>query len=120
MKLLIDMNLTPKLADLLTSRGIESAHWYGIGAADAADTEIMRYALQHGYVVVTCDLDFSAILSATQGIKPSVIKVRIQNIPWSDLADIVVQSVRQSATELEAGAILTIDARKSRVRLLPL
>jgi predicted nuclease of predicted toxin-antitoxin system len=33
---------------------------------DAADSEIMAYAAKHDYVVLTHDLDFSAILAATQ------------------------------------------------------
>ena len=120
MKLLVDMNLPPKFADMLVADGIESEHWYRVGAPDAIDAEIMRYALQHDFVVVSCDLDFSAILSATQGTKPSVIQVRTRNVPWKDLADRVVESTMQCAVELEAGAILTIDAKKERLRLLPL
>ena len=120
MNLLVDMNLPPKFADLLVTEGIKSEHWYRIGAPDAKDSEIMGFALQHNYTVVTCDLDFSAILSVTHGKKPSIIQVRVQNILWSTLADIVVKSVLQSASEIEAGAILTINAKRSRLRLLPL
>jgi len=119
-KLLVDMNLPPVFADMLKTEGIESEHWYRIGAPDANDSEIMRFALQYDYVVITCDLDFSAILSVTHGSKPSVIQVRAQNMSWSDLADLVVKSSKQSAIELGAGAILTIDAKRSRLRLLPL
>ena len=35
MKVLLDMNLPPKLAELLTDRGIESVHWFSIGAPNA-------------------------------------------------------------------------------------
>ena len=120
LKLLVDMNLPPRFADMLVTESIESEHWHTVGAPDAIDTEIMRYALQHDFVVVTCDLDFSAILSATQGAKPSVIQVRARNIPWKNLADIVSKSAIKNAIELDNGAILTIDAKKSRLRLLPL
>ena len=44
MKLLIDMNLSPNLVELFNDMGIESVHWYGIGAPDAKDIEIMEYA----------------------------------------------------------------------------
>ena len=120
MKLLVDMNLPIKFADLLVGEGIESEHWYRVGALDARDSEIMSYALEHNYIVVTCDLDFSAILSATKDIKPSVIQVRARNIPWIDLANKVVISATQCASELGIGAILTLDAKTSRLRLLPL
>jgi len=120
MKLLVDMNLSPKFADMLATVGIDSEHWYRVGKPDAPDSEIMRYALQHDFIVVTCDLDFSAILSATQGAKPSVIQIRARNIPWKDLADKVKTAAIQNALDLNTGAILTVDAKKSRLRLLPL
>ena len=120
MKLLIDMNLPPRFADLLANNGIEAEHWYRVGAPNAEDSEIMQYALQHDFVVVTCDLDFSAILSVTHGVKPSVIQVRARNTPWKDLADKVFQSTVLCAVELDAGAILSVDAMKARLRLLPL
>ena len=120
MKLLVDMNLPIKFADMLVGEGILSEHWYRVGAPDAKDSDIMMYALEQNYIVVTCDLDFSAILSATKGIKPSVIQVRARNIPWIDLANKVTNSAIQNAAELGTGAILTLDAKTSRLRLLPL
>jgi len=120
MKLLVDMNLPPKFADMLVTQGIEVEHWYRVGAPDAMDEEIMRYALQHDFIVVTCDLDFSAILSVTKGNKPSVIQVRSRDMPWIDLAEKVIQSAIQSSIDLDSGAILTIDANRERLRLLPL
>ena len=120
MKLIVDMNLPLKFADLLVDEGIESEHWYRVGAPDASDSEIMRYALEHNYIVISCDLDFSAILSATKSIKPSVIQVRARNIPWVDLAIKVIISATQNAVELGTGAIFTLDAKTSRLRLLPL
>ena len=43
---------------------------------DAADIKIMAYAAEHGNIVLTHDLDFSAILAVTQGTKPSVVQIR--------------------------------------------
>jgi len=120
MKLLVDMNLSPKLADLLVSDNIISTHWSTIGKKTAVDSEIVNYAIQNDYVIVTCDLDFSAILSVTHGKKPSIVQVRTRYMPLHDLADIVIKSIKQNINDLNSGAILTIDAKKSRSRLLPL
>lgn len=73
MKLLVDMNLSPRWVDTLAKANIEAAHWSKVGAANAPDTEIMAYARQHDYIVLTHDLDFSAILAATHGEQPSVV-----------------------------------------------
>ncbi len=72
MKLLIDMNLSPRWIPLLRDAGWEAVHWSDVGKAEAGDAEIMAYAAAHDYVVVTHDLDFGAILAVTHGKKPSV------------------------------------------------
>jgi len=120
MKLLFDMNLSPKFVDLLTVRGIESVHWFRIGAPEASDNDILAYAFANGYIIVTCDLDFSAIMSTSHGIKPSVVQIRVQGIPVYHVVDLVVLALQQYTDELEADAVLTIDAKKARMRLLPL
>lgn len=55
MKLLVDMNLSPRWVGLLADAGIEAVHWLGIGAKNAPDSEIMIYAGANGYVVLTVD-----------------------------------------------------------------
>lgn len=70
MKLLVDMNLSPRWVGLLINAGIEAVHWSTLGAANAPDVEIMAFARAKGYVVLTHDLDFSAILAATHGASP--------------------------------------------------
>ena len=65
MKLLIDMNLSPRWIGAFAAAGIESVHWSTLGAANATDAEIMVLAAAKDYVVLTHDLDFGAILAVT-------------------------------------------------------
>lgn len=60
MKLLVDMNLSPRWIGVLCDAGIEAMHWLMLGTNSAPDSEIMAYANAHGYVVLTHDLDFGA------------------------------------------------------------
>jgi len=120
MKLLIDMNLTPRWVEVFARAGIETVHWSVRGAMDAPDSEIMRIAAAENYIVFTHDLDFSAILAATQGKKPSVVQMRGNDIRPETISDIVIRALHQMAADLEAGALLTIDARRVRLRILPL
>lgn len=60
MKLIVDMNLSPRWIGFLTGAGVQAVHWSTIGRRNAPDSEIMAYAATHGYVVLTHDLDFSA------------------------------------------------------------
>ena len=66
MKLLVDMNLSPGWVSYLAEAGFEAVHWSEIGSGSAPDTELTHWAAKHGYVVLTADLDFGAILAATQ------------------------------------------------------
>lgn len=59
---------------------MQAVHWSTLGRVDAPDTEIMAYAAAHDYDVLTHDLDFSAVLAATQGTKPSVVQIRSDNL----------------------------------------
>ena len=64
MKLLVDMNLSPSWVERLARHGFEAVHWSTIGAATAPDVEILTWANEHEFVLITNDLDFSAILAA--------------------------------------------------------
>ena len=54
-------------------------------------------------VVLTHDLDFGAILAATQGKKPSVVQVRAEDVSPDVIGEQVVTALRQMATELTTG-----------------
>jgi len=80
----------------------------------------MGFADKNNLVVLTHDLDFSAILAATKGKKPSVIQLRARNISPESVGMSVVNALRHTSDELQAGALLTIDVDRTRIRLLPL
>ncbi len=120
MKILIDMNLSPRWANLLTNADFEAVHWSTLGAANVPDVEIAAFARTNDYVVLTHDLDFGAILAATQGDKPSVVQIRSEDLSLEVIGKPVIRALRQMTAELEEGALLTIDPSRTRVRLLPL
>jgi len=72
MRVLIDMNLSPAWASFLRDAGFAADHWSEMGARTAADRDIMQWAADRGAVVLTADLDFSAILAASGENGPSV------------------------------------------------
>jgi predicted nuclease of predicted toxin-antitoxin system len=120
MKILLDMNLSPDLVDRFSEYNIEAKHWISIGSPVAKDSEIMIFARENDYVVFTHDLDFGAILAATQAEGPSVIQVRTQSLLSEILVEMVANVLVENQAALEKGALVTIDATKKRVRILPL
>lgn len=120
MKILIDMNLSPEWCTMLRKHGWESIHWPAVGLPTAPDSEIMAWAVKHGHVVFTHDLDFGAILAVTHAVGPSVIQVRTQDVTPAHLEPIAVAALRQAAPALERGALVSVDENRARVRILPL
>ena len=114
------MNLSPSWVGRLARHGFEAVHWSAIGAATASDNEILAYAHRHNLVLITNDLDFSAILAAGAADGPSVMQIRSQDL----LSDVVVGTVAKALDahreDIERGALLSIDEAGTRVRVLPL
>ena len=119
MKILIDVNLSYRWADMLIAEGIEAVYWNTLGVPDAPDSEIMAYAQANGYTVLTRDLDFSDILAATQSLKPSVVQIRTKDARPEPLSKRIVNELTRLAAEIEHGTIVTIDEHKTRVHILP-
>jgi predicted nuclease of predicted toxin-antitoxin system len=114
------MNLAPRWADYLTTNGFEAEHWSNIGTPEATDLEIMQYAKRTDSVVLTNDLDFSAILATTGGYKPSVAQIRANDVRPETIGKQVVDALLQAAEELNSGALVTVLPSLSKVRILPL
>src|SRR5215471_9770523 len=120
MKILVDMNLSPKWAGFLNGKGIEAVHWSSVGPPDAPDTAIFDYAQAHDFTVLTNDLDFGFILAITHGKKPSVIQTRTGALGPGRIGGVVVSAINLLCADIDRGALVTIDQRKTRVTLLPL
>lgn len=120
LKLLLDMNLSPDWVPFLTSAGFDAVHWRSIGAANAADAELMSWARTNAFVVFTNDLDFSALLAMTRGTGPSVLQIRLQDLLPDGAGATVLSVLRQHESMLDAGAIVTLTDNGTRVRVLPL
>ena len=123
MKIVIDMNLSPAWVHTFADANIEALHWSSAGDPKATDRTIMewaRRARQRKYIVFTNDLDFGAILAATQADAPSVIQIRTQDLLPDSISQLVVQTLIRYQEQLERGALISIDHLSSRVRILPI
>lgn len=120
MKILLDMNMPEVWEDFLNAAGFAAMHWSRVGDIRAQDEEIMEWARRNGHMVLTHDLDFGALLYATNARAPSVMQVRAEHIVPRVLGTVVLGALRSVADQLEAGALVTVDPRRQRIRLLPL
>ena len=120
MKLLIDMNLSPRWVEFIQAHAILAIHWSLVGDKAASDHEIVTYARTYGFVVLTNDLDFGHILAASHGTGPSVVQIRSDDLRPELIGKPVVAALLQMREELASGALITIDPKRTRLRLLPL
>lgn len=119
-KILIDMNLPPKWVKIFIAEGWEAVHWSEVGAIDAQDHVILKWAMNNNFIVFTHDLDFGALLAAGCSEGPSVIQIRTQNITPEAIGKIVTDAIHQFREDLDSGALISVNPQRSRARILPL
>ena len=119
-KLVVDVSLSPAWVDVFTKHGWSAIHWSTVGDPRAKDRMVMDWAREHASVVFTHDLDFGALLALTRASGPSVIQVRAQDVLPEYLEKLVVSTLRMYESQLEQGALVTVDEARGRVRMLPI
>lgn len=120
LRLLIDMNLSPEWIATLSNEGFDTLHWSTVGDPRATDISIMQWARDNDRVVFTHDLDFGTLLALTHANGPSVLQVRGQNVLPEHVGRLLIAALTQYEAALAAGAIVVVEEKRSRVRLLPL
>jgi predicted nuclease of predicted toxin-antitoxin system len=113
------MNLSPKWVARLRAADHDAVHWSTAGAADAQDREIAAWAKAEGRIVLTADLDFGSVLAANNASGPSVVLLRSAILRPTIIGDAVIQAIATASRELLAGALMTFDGTRSRLRMLP-
>ena len=121
MKLLVDNCLSPDLALQMSAMGHEAFHVRDFDAGAASDSEVLQLAARLGCVLVFADTDFGALLAHLRSTKPSFVLIRTtSHRRVSEIAALLSHILAVAATELTAGAVVTIRDDAFRVRILPL
>lgn len=120
MKLLLDANLSPRLADLLNKRRVESVHVREHGLQHADDDSIFDFAAKDDYVLVSEDTDFGEILAVRNVDRPTVILLRSgEPLTPEEQAAMLLANLPAIADDIEAGSIVVFGRARIRVRRLP-
>jgi predicted nuclease of predicted toxin-antitoxin system len=99
-KLLFDQNLSPQLVLRLSLLYPGSVHVYSIGLDRAPDAVLWDYAREHGYTIVTQDVDFSE-MSDVLGFPPKVIWIRRGNCSTRQI-ELILRQRRDAIADLDA------------------
>ncbi|MGH8930556.1 MAG: DUF5615 family PIN-like protein [Egibacteraceae bacterium] len=93
MRLLIDENLSQRVAVLLGQAGHDAVHVRDLGLLGADDDKVLETAAAQGHTLITADTDFGAML--------------------------VLHAIEVAAEALKAGAIVVVESDRLRIRSLP-
>jgi predicted nuclease of predicted toxin-antitoxin system len=120
LRYLADMNISPRTVEALRQRGLDIVRVSSLLPADAPDSEILRRARQEDRVVVTQDLDFSALLALGGCRRPSLVTLRLSLADPDTVTARLQQVLPHIERALQRGSAVTVDDRVVRVRNLPI
>lgn len=107
MKLLLDQNLSPRLASRLSDVFAGSAHVDSLGLGSAPDFEVWNYARDNGFIVVSKDADFSEI-SLLRGHPPKLVWLRLGNCTTAQIETTLrssLQAIEEMAQDETVGIL---------------
>lgn len=114
------MNLSHEWVPLLAEQGWDACRWNSIGRADDPDENLIAWASEPRWVVLTQDLDFSRILFSTQAAWPSVVLLRVKDEFNVEIRRQVCATLHELAPQLESGALVIWTPLRARLRHLPI
>jgi len=101
LKLYIDQQLPPVLAQWLRDRSVDARHVRELGLKDRPDHEIWNRGIRDEAVVVSRDSDFS--LFARQDPRGRLVRLRVGNCGNADLIRLFERQWPETAQRLESG-----------------
>lgn len=120
MKFLVDMALSPDLAQWLRAEGHDAVHASELSMNRSPDPEVLQSAARSGRVVITADLDFPRLLALLRSSGPGLILLRGGNYSEAESQD-CVRRVLMSIVHAElSGSVVVVDRERIRRRRLPI
>lgn len=121
MRLLVDANLSPRVAAGLNDAGLDAVHVVDWQLGEARDLAILEAASADDRTIISSDTDFGALLALHDRRKPSFVLLRhLNDLTPDQHASLLIANLLAVADELEAGAVVTVDRTRIRVRRLPI
>ena len=119
LKLLADLHISPLTVAEIRAIGYEIHRVSDLIPPNSSDSEIIELALHEKAVIVTQDLDFSALVAQSGLSKPSIVSLRVGNAKPDRISTILKAVLPQIEQDLQKGAIVSVEETEYRVRKLP-
>lgn len=119
MRLLADLHISPKTVEQLRSHGYDVVRVSDVMDPRSRDEQIVDHARRDGRVILTQDLDYSAIIALSGASEPSLISLRLSSSRVEYVSAVLTRVLPQVEKDLESGAIITVTDDRIRLRKLP-
>ncbi len=114
MKLLVDMPLSPAIAEGLRRLGHDAVHASQVGLVKATDAEILAVARAEDRAVVTADLDFPRLLALCQAAGPALIPLRGGNYSEHEARELLHRVLDTYREDQLARSVVVVDRKRTR------
>lgn len=114
MKILLDTCVWGGVRDELVTAGYDVI-WTGSWTEDPGDEQILTIAYSESRILITLDKDFGE-LAIVRGL-PHCGILRLVNLSTKQQVAVCLQILSRYGQELEAGAIITAELSRIRIRL---
>ena len=120
LRLLADMNISPRTVQALQALGWDIIRVSEVLPVTAADEEILEFAREGARAVITQDLDFSALLALSGYDRPSLITVRMSVSDPEAITSRLANLLPHIEDLAAQGAAITVEDLNVRIRGLPI
>jgi predicted nuclease of predicted toxin-antitoxin system len=120
MRFLADMGVSQRVVTWLQEQGHDATHLRDEGLQKLENGEIFTKAFRESRIILTWDLDFTEILALSKTGTVSAVVFRLMNTRSTHVIARLERVLLESAQDLQEGAIVSVEAGRHRVRLLPL
>ncbi|MBI3000251.1 MAG: DUF5615 family PIN-like protein [Deltaproteobacteria bacterium] len=120
MKLLADLHISPRTIEFLRSLGHDVVRVNEILPITAADEEIITGSIEERRVIVTQDLDLSALIALSGKSLPSLISLRLHSSRIEYVNALLEKVLPTLEEEVLQGVIISVQDERIRRRPLPI
>lgn len=96
---LIDNNLSPKIAEKISTPFPNSSQVLKVGLDQSSDEEVFDYAKANNFAILTKDADFYHLLNKN-GYPPKVVWIRSGNVTTQYIIDLLINNANATQSFL--------------------
>ena len=118
--ILLDQGMPAGAAQLFRDLGYECSHVSELGMQRSEDEDILAFAGDRGWTVVTLDADFHALLAVRGLSRPSVVRLRREGCRAEAAVAILTPVLERYRIEIAQGAMISVKEHRVTCHRLPI